>query len=219
MKKKEKKIFFQIWIFFEKFEIFWKFWDIFWKCWQFLTLFDNFWQFLIILTIFDNFRQFWQSFNIFDNFLTIFDKFWMFSDLLKVFRFLGSCQSFWKFFHFETFILWLWRRKSNIYILQKYNIHYHEIQTGKVNWGKQLSKSQSSHIKLTPPQKISAMSDTKCLCLPWKFLWPETWHLRHWFHFWQLRTTIWTITLWPLNREWWWQHSQFLRCLKTTCSF
>ena len=46
----------------------------------------------------------------------------------------------------------------------------------------------------------------------WKFLWPETWHLRHWLHFWQLRTTIWTITLWPLNREWWWQHSQFLRC-------
>ena len=33
----------------------------------------------------------------------------------------------------------------------------------------------------------------------WKFLWPETWHLRHWLHFWQLRTTIWTITLWPLN--------------------
>ena len=47
----------------------------------------------------------------------------------------------------------------------------------------------------------------------WKFLWPETWHLRHWLNFWQLRTTIWTITLWPLNREWWWwQHSQFLRC-------
>ena len=45
-----------------------------------------------------------------------------------------------------------------------------------------------------------------------EFLWPETWHLRHWLHFWQLRTTIWTITLWPLNREWWWQHSQFLRC-------
>ena len=48
----------------------------------------------------------------------------------------------------------------------------------------------------------------------WKFLWPETWHLRHWLHFWQLRTTIWTITLWPLNIEWWWQHSQFLRCFK-----
>ena len=47
----------------------------------------------------------------------------------------------------------------------------------------------------------------------WKFLWPETWHLRHWLHFWQLRTTIWTITLWPLNIEWWWQHSQFLRCV------
>ena len=46
----------------------------------------------------------------------------------------------------------------------------------------------------------------------WKFLWPETWHLRHRLHFWQLRTTIWTITLWPLNREWWWQPSQFLRC-------
>ena len=46
---------------------------------------------------------------------------------------------------------------------------------------------------------------------PWDS-WPETWHLRHWLHFWQLRTTIWTITLWPLNREWWWQHSQFLRC-------
>ena len=43
-------------------------------------------------------------------------------------------------------------------------------------------------------------------------LWPETWHLRHWFHFWQLRTTILTFTLWPLNKEWWWQHSQFLRC-------
>ena len=36
--------------------------------------------------------------------------------------------------------------------------------------------------------------------------------LRHWLHCWQLRTTIWTITLCPLNREWWWQHSQFLRC-------
>ena len=46
----------------------------------------------------------------------------------------------------------------------------------------------------------------------WKLLWPETWHLRHWLHFWQLRTTIWTITMWPLNRERWWQHSQFLRC-------
>ena len=43
-------------------------------------------------------------------------------------------------------------------------------------------------------------------------LWPDTWYLRHWLHFWQLRTTIWTITLWPLNIEWWWQHSQFLRC-------
>ena len=48
------------------------------------------------------------------------------------------------------------------------------------------------------------------------FLKPETWHLRHWLHFWQLRTTIWTITLWHLNREWWWQHSQFLQCLKST---
>ena len=25
-------------------------------------------------------------------------------------------------------------------------------------------------------------------------------------------TTILTFTLWPLNKEWWWQHSQFLRC-------
>ena len=48
------------------------------------------------------------------------------------------------------------------------------------------------------------------------FLWRKTWHLRHWWHFWQLRTTIWTIILWPLNTEWWWQHSQFLRCLKHT---
>ena len=24
--------------------------------------------------------------------------------------------------------------------------------------------------------------------------------------------TILTFTLWPLNKEWWWQHSQFLRC-------
>ena len=30
-------------------------------------------------------------------------------------------------------------------------------------------------------------------------LWPETWHLRHWLHLWQLRTTILTFTLWPLN--------------------
>ena len=37
-------------------------------------------------------------------------------------------------------------------------------------------------------------------------------YLSHWLHFWQLRTMIWTITLWPLNTEWWWQHSQFLRC-------
>ena len=42
----------------------------------------------------------------------------------------------------------------------------------------------------------------------------EIWRLRHWLHFWQLRTTIWTITLWPLNREWWWQHSQFLLCFE-----
>ena len=51
----------------------------------------------------------------------------------------------------------------------------------------------------------------------WKFLWPETWHLGHWLHFWQLRTTISTITLWPLNTEWWWQHSQFLRCFSLKC--
>ena len=44
-------------------------------------------------------------------------------------------------------------------------------------------------------------------------LWPETWLLRHWLFFWQLRTTILTITLWPLKKERWWQHSQFLRCL------
>ena len=46
---------------------------------------------------------------------------------------------------------------------------------------------------------------------PWDS-WPETWHLRHWLHFWQLRTTILTFTLWPLNKEWRGQHSQFLRC-------
>ena len=45
-----------------------------------------------------------------------------------------------------------------------------------------------------------------------KILWPDTWHLRHWLHCWQLRTTILTITLWPLNKEWQGQHSQFLRC-------
>ena len=44
----------------------------------------------------------------------------------------------------------------------------------------------------------------------WKLLWPETWHLRHRLHFWQLRSTI---AVWPLNTEWWWQHSQFVRCL------
>ena len=35
-----------------------------------------------------------------------------------------------------------------------------------------------------------------------KILWPETWHLKHWLHCWQLRTTLLTITLWPLNKEW-----------------
>ena len=45
----------------------------------------------------------------------------------------------------------------------------------------------------------------------WKFLWPYTLHLRHWLHFWQLRITILTFTLWPLNKEWRGQHSQFLR--------
>ena len=45
-----------------------------------------------------------------------------------------------------------------------------------------------------------------------KILWPDTWHLRHWLHCWQLRTTILTITLWPLNKEWGGQHSQLLRC-------
>ena len=42
-------------------------------------------------------------------------------------------------------------------------------------------------------------------CDPWDMLsewrgdmtWPETWHLRHWLHFWQLRTTILTFTLCP----------------------
>ena len=38
------------------------------------------------------------------------------------------------------------------------------------------------------------------------------WHLRHWLHCWQLRTTLLRITLWPLNKEWWGQHLQFLRC-------
>ena len=45
-----------------------------------------------------------------------------------------------------------------------------------------------------------------------KILWPYTWHLRHWLHCWQLRTTLLTITLWPLNKVWQGQHSQFLRC-------
>ena len=35
-----------------------------------------------------------------------------------------------------------------------------------------------------------------------KILWPDTLHLRHWLHCWQLRTTVLTITLWPLNKEW-----------------
>ena len=30
-----------------------------------------------------------------------------------------------------------------------------------------------------------------------EILWPETWHLRHWLHCWQLRTTLLRITLWP----------------------
>ena len=51
-----------------------------------------------------------------------------------------------------------------------------------------------------------------------KFLWPDTWHLRHWLHCWQLRTTLLTITLWPLNKECWWQHSQFLRCFERMVS-
>ena len=45
-----------------------------------------------------------------------------------------------------------------------------------------------------------------------KFLWPETWHLRHWLHFWQLKTATLTNTLWPLNKEWQRQRLQFLRC-------
>ena len=40
----------------------------------------------------------------------------------------------------------------------------------------------------------------------------DLWPLRHWLHFWQLRTTILTIILWLLNAGWWWQHSQFLQC-------
>ena len=44
-------------------------------------------------------------------------------------------------------------------------------------------------------------------------LWPETWQLIHWLHFWQFRTAILTFTLSPLNKEWRGQHSQFLRCL------
>ena len=38
------------------------------------------------------------------------------------------------------------------------------------------------------------------------------WHLRHWLHCWQLRTTLLRITLWPLYKVWQGQHSQFLRC-------
>ena len=51
-----------------------------------------------------------------------------------------------------------------------------------------------------------------------KILWPYTWHLRHchWLHCWQLRTTILTITLLPLNKEWQGQHSQFLGCFWCT---
>ena len=53
-----------------------------------------------------------------------------------------------------------------------------------------------------------------------EILWPENWHLRLWLHvtletlitLLTIENKIWTITLWPLNREWWWQHSQFLRC-------
>ena len=44
----------------------------------------------------------------------------------------------------------------------------------------------------------------------------ETWHLRHWLHCCQLRTTLLTITLWPLNKEWQGQHSQFLGCFGNT---
>jgi len=42
--------------------------------------------------------------------------------------------------------------------------------------------------------------------------------IRHWLHCWQLRTTILTITLWPLNKEWRGQHSQFLRCFLSISS-
>ena len=53
----------------------------------------------------------------------------------------------------------------------------------------------------------------KSLDFLWKILrwdvWPETWHSSHWL---QLRTTILTTTLWPLNKEWRGQHLQFLRC-------
>ena len=46
-----------------------------------------------------------------------------------------------------------------------------------------------------------------------------TWHLIHWSHCRQLRTTVLTITLWPLNKEWWGQHSQFLRCFNKWYGF
>ena len=38
------------------------------------------------------------------------------------------------------------------------------------------------------------------------------WHLRHWLHCWQLRTTLLRITLWSWIALRQGQHSQFLRC-------
>ena len=67
---------------------------------------------------------------------------------------------------------------------------------------------------------LPQMSGSSSPCADfWKFsdpgdLWPETWHLIHWLHFWQLKTTILTITLCPLNKEWRGPHSQLLRCFE-----
>ena len=45
----------------------------------------------------------------------------------------------------------------------------------------------------------------KCFQSFWKFLWPGAW----------LTLKTLTNTLWPLNREWSWQYSQFLRRFMT----
>ena len=141
---------------------------------------------LTIFRFLEDFQVFGKISNCWKNFrfLEKFQIFRKFSDFRKIF---GKFLGFWKIFRFfENFQIF--RLLENFQIFEKFQIFW----------------------KISDFLKIFRFFES--FQIFWKFLWPETWHLRHWLHCWQLRTTILTITLWPLNKEWRGPHSQFLQC-------